>query len=70
MNLNKAQFGKIQAVVLSVPVMAEFDEIVSLLFERILENQKENLKLDFLRDTLLPHLMSGELDIYISVLDF
>ncbi len=62
-NLNKSQFGKIQVVLPSVAVMTQFDLIVSPLFEKILENQKENLKLISLRDTLLPKLMSGELDV-------
>ena len=42
--------------------MQEFDEIVSPLFEAIYINQVENLRLAELRDTLLPRLMSGEVD--------
>ena len=62
-NLNKAQFGKIQVMIPTVASMREFDEIVSPLFSLILENQKGNIHLSSLRDTLLPRLMSGEIDV-------
>ena len=62
-NLNKAQFGKIQVVIPSVSSMKAFDNAVSPLFALILENQKENICLSSLRETLLPKLMSGELDV-------
>lgn len=62
-NLNKAQFSKIQVLVPSVTSMKEFDGTVSPLFSLILENQKENIRLSSLRDTLLPKLMSGEIDV-------
>lgn len=62
-NLNKAQFGKIAVVIPSVATMKSFDEIVKPMFEAILSNQEENIKLAELRDSLLPRLMSGELDI-------
>ena len=62
-NLNKAQFGKIEVVIPSTKVMLEFTELVKPIFELILLNQKENNRLSNLRDTLLPKLMSGELDV-------
>ena len=62
-NLNKAQFGKIAVVIPSIETMKSFDEILSPMFESILSNQKENIKLAELRDSLLPRLMSGKLDI-------
>ena len=62
-NLNKAQFGKIQVIVPTVASMQEFDELVSPLFSLILENQRENIRLSALRENLLPKLMSGELDV-------
>ena len=62
-NLNKAQFGKIAVVIPSIEIMKSFDEIVSPMFESILLNQEENIKLAELRDSLLPRLMSGELDV-------
>lgn len=61
-NLNKTQFGKIPVIVPSKHVSQEFDSLCRPLFEKILLNQKENIKLSALRDTLLPKLMSGEID--------
>ena len=62
-NLNKSQFGKIQVIIPALSSMIKFDEIVSPMFEKILQNQIVNIKLTSLRDTLLPKLMSGELDV-------
>ena len=62
-NLNKTQFGKIQVIIPTVSVMTNFDEIMFPIFEKMLQNQKENLSLVLLRDTLLPKLMSGEIDV-------
>ena len=63
-NLNKAQFGKIEVIIPSTKIMLEFTELVKPIFELILLNQKENNILGNLRDSLLPKLMSGEIDIY------
>ena len=62
-NLNKTQFGKIQVMIPSQNVMQKFDVLCRSLFETMHSNQKENIKLSELRDTLLPQLMSGELDV-------
>ena len=62
-NLNKTQFGKIPVTIPSEQVLCNFDTLCKPLFEMILSNQKENIKLANLRDTLLPKLMSGELDV-------
>ncbi len=40
-----------------------FNSVTAPLFEKIVSNQYENTKLANLRDTLLPRLMSGELDV-------
>lgn len=62
-NLNKSQFAKIQVTIPAISAMTDFDKIVSPIFEKVLQNQKENLCLTSLRDNLLPKLMSGELDV-------
>lgn len=62
-NLNKKQFCKIEVMIPSPSVMAKFDEISTPIFEKILQNQKENLRLASLRETLLPKLMSSEIDV-------
>lgn len=62
-NLNKAQFGIMEALVPSIVSMNEFDSIVQPLFKLILANQQENQRLSAIRDTLLPKLMNGEIDV-------
>ena len=62
-NLNKAQFGIMEALIPSIDSMIKFDNIVKPLFEKILSNQIENQKLSALRDPLLPKLMNGEIDV-------
>lgn len=62
-NLNKTQFGKMDVLIPSVKSMKEFDEIVEPMFCAILLNQIENIGLANIRDSLLPKLMSAELDV-------
>lgn len=62
-NLNKAQFGKIQVTIPSISHMKAFESVISPFFSLILEKEKENIHLSLLRDSLLPRLMSGELDV-------
>lgn len=62
-NLNKAQFKKISVLIPSIETMQAFDKIVLPIFELILSNQLQNTELVLLRDTLLPKLMSGEIDV-------
>lgn len=44
-------------------ILSTFEEIVSPMYSQMQENEKQSKKLADLRDTLLPRLMSGELDI-------
>lgn len=51
---------------ISIPysdVMEKFSEVINPIFETIKNNASENIKLTNLRDTLLPKLISGELEI-------
>ena len=43
--------------------LKRFDALVSPLFDAILNADRENLKLATMRDSLLPRLMSGEIDV-------
>lgn len=43
--------------------LSTFEEIVSPMYSQMQENKKQSKKLADLRDTLLPRLMSGELDV-------
>lgn len=44
-------------------VFEDFETIVSPLFARIESLEKKSSRLSLLRDTLLPRLMSGELEV-------
>ena len=48
---------------LNIGAVEKYDNLVAPLFKMIGENQKENKKLSQLRDTLLPKLMNGEIDL-------
>lgn len=62
-NLNKGQFAKLESLVPKEDVMREFNDILNPIFEMILSNQKESLKLANLRDSLIPKLMSGIIEV-------
>lgn len=58
--------GDMKKVVVLVPdenTLAKFEEFAGSLMVKWEANNKENIKLASLRDTLLPKLMSGELDV-------
>ena len=44
-------------------IVRNFEDTVAPMFEQRLQLKKENQRLSILRDTLLPKLMSGELDV-------
>ncbi len=58
-----ALMKSLQVIMPDQKVFEEFEEIVSPLFARIESLEKENSRLSLLRDTLLPRLMSGEIEI-------
>lgn len=62
-NLSSAEIKASQTVLPSEKVNTAFSEITLPMFEAIISNQLENQRLAQLRDTLLPKLMSGELDV-------
>ena len=53
----------LQVIIPEQNVFEDFETIVSPLFARIESLEKENSRLSLLRDTLLPRLMSGELEV-------
>ncbi len=58
--------GDMKKIVVLVPdedTLAKFEEFAGSLMAKWEVNSKENVKLASLRDTLLPRLMSGELDV-------
>ena len=62
-NLSSSEIKTSQTVLPSEKVNTAFSEITLPMFETIISNQLENQRLLQLRDTLLPKLMSGELDV-------
>lgn len=61
--LTVPDFQKTEILVPAQKIMTLFTTTVEPIFEKIWANQSENEKLSSLRDTLLPQLMSGELDV-------
>ena len=62
-NINKTTFENIEVPYLPQNIVQEFHNTVCKLFDKIKLNQFENKKLEQLRDTLLPKLMNGEIDL-------
>ena len=63
LNMNTSQFSNLRAIMPSDDILKEFDEIISPMMAKILENNYCNQALTQTRDTLLPKLMSGKLEI-------
>lgn len=64
---NKTDFKNTSVLIPPKDILTRFHEIVSPMFETISQRQAENTRLADLRDTLMPQLMSGEIDV--SALD-
>lgn len=57
---------RVKAMELTLPdedTLSKFNELVIPMTDAVISNQKENARLSQLRDTLLPKLMSGEIDV-------
>ena len=63
-NLDISGFIETEPVIIpSVVALDKFNELSSVYFQQIFANGLENEKLSSLRDTLLPKLMNGEIDV-------
>lgn len=62
-SINKSDLGNMNIVLPAQEKISQFENIASQLDEMILTNWNENQKLAKIRDTLLPKLMSGELEV-------
>lgn len=62
-HIGKKDFDAFEILLPSEDVLNQFDEITTPMVEQIVNNRLENKRLSNLRDTLLPKLMSGELDV-------
>ena len=62
-NISASDIMSIPCVIPSQEAINDFNDAVQPLFNLIVSNQRENQQLSELRDTLLPKLMSSELDV-------
>lgn len=61
--ISQQNLKKVPAIIPSKQALSAFDEIIQPIFAQIRNLRDENANLSRLRDTLLPKLMSGELDV-------
>lgn len=62
-NLSLTTIKSLPIALLNEGLMRKYDELITPLFTFMKSKEKENRKLSSLRETLLPKLMSGELDV-------
>lgn len=63
LNVNKSEFEKLKFICPHNLILDKYGKILKPLFQKIKENIRENQFLESLRDTLLPKLMNGEIDV-------
>lgn len=61
--VSQANLKKVPAIIPPAEVLNQFDDIIQPIFAEIRNLRSENQRLSAVRDTLLPKLMSGELDV-------
>ena len=61
--VSQQNLKKVPAIIPSRNVLRTFDELIQPIFTQIRNLRDENAYLASLRDTLLPKLMSGELNV-------
>lgn len=62
-NISASDIMSIKCKIPNIDIIAEFNSLAKPMFEQIISNQHENQQLSKLRDTLLPQIMSGDLDV-------
>jgi type I restriction enzyme S subunit len=63
MEISKKAFRPISMLLAPPPLLEAFEEVASSLFMRLIENEKQAQTIASLRDTLLPRLISGQLNL-------
>ena len=63
LNINTKIFSNIKVIMPTNNILEKFNKIVSPIFNSILLNSRENLKLSQIRDSLLPKLITGKIRI-------
>jgi type I restriction enzyme S subunit len=64
-NISASAIESIRAIIPPIELIKQFGEMVNPMFEKILDNLAENETIKITRDSLLPKLMSGEIDVNI-----
>ncbi len=62
-HIGKKDFDAFEIILPDIKTLNQFDEITTPMIKQIVNCKLENKRLSLLRDTLLPKLMSGELDV-------
>ena len=62
-HIGKQDFDAFRIVMPPIEILNAFDDITAPMYNRIVNNIMENHRLSALRDSLLPRLMSGEIDV-------
>ena len=63
LEISKSNFREIEHVIPDTQIANSFDEIISPIFEKIKINEQQSTNLTTIRDTLLPKLMNGEIEV-------
>ncbi|GHT07144.1 type I restriction endonuclease subunit S [Bacteroidia bacterium] len=62
-NISASQIENVEIILPNNEIIEQFGNIINSLFERIIENYSHNQTLTQVRDSLLPRLMSGEVQV-------
>lgn len=63
-HIGKKDFDTFEVVLPDETTLTNFDSLTASMIDNIVKNRLENKRLAVLRDTILPKLMSGELDVF------
>ena len=61
--VSQANLKKVQAIIPPVEVLNQFDDTIQPIFAEIRNLRSENQRLSSIRDSILPKLMSGDIDV-------
>lgn len=61
--VSQSNLKKVPAIIPTIDILKQFDNIIQPIFAQIRNLREGNQRLENMRDTLLPKLMSGEIDV-------
>ena len=61
--ITQSDLGKVECIIPDEENLQKFEQLVNILFSKVQENQHENRTLTTIRNTLLPKLMNGEIEV-------